>query len=183
MKKGLLVTLAVIVLLAAFVLFSYNGTIRLQEEVKKGWSNVEVNYQRRADLIPNLVETVKGYATHETELFENIAKLRSRFSEATTPAELEQADRELTTAINVAVEAYPEMKSDQLYLNLMDELAGTENRVAVSIRDYNDAATRFNRRIRSIPMVFVAGMLGFEPVDLFQARSGSDTVPAVDFSS
>lgn len=181
MKKGLLIIVVIVVVLVALVLTGYNGLVRLRENVNLQWSNVEVNYQRRADLIPNLVESVRGYAEYEAEVFENIAKLRSGFDEAETPEEYEEVDRQLMTAINIAVEAYPELKADTLFQGLMAELAGTENRIAVARRDYNQSANDYNVRIRTLPASLYAGALGFTPVDLFEAQPGSETAPTVNF--
>ena len=181
MKKGLLIVVLLLVIVVVLVLTGYNGLVRLRENVNLQWSNVEVNYQRRADLIPNLVESVKGFAEQEAEVFENIARLRSGFDEAETPEEYEAVDRQLTTAINIAVEAYPELKSDALFLGLMDELAGTENRIAVARRDYNDASNTYNVKIKTLPASLYAGALGFTPVELFEAVPGSETAPTVNF--
>lgn len=181
MKKALLVIVAIVVIIALTALVSYNGLVRAREEVNKQWSNVEVQYQARFDKIPNLVETVKGYAAHEAEVLENLTKLRSGFDENTTPSEYAELDQQLTTAINVAVEAYPDLKADALFLNLQDELSGIENRIGVARRDYNEAANTYNVRIRTLPTSLYAGMLGFEPVELFKAAAGTDTVPTVNF--
>lgn len=182
-KSVLLVVLGIVILLAVYLVGQYNGLVTEEEGVKQSWSNVETNYQRRADLIPNLVETVKGYAEHESETFENIARLRAGYDEADTPEEYQALDQELALAINVAVEAYPELKANENFLRLQDELAGTENRIAIARQDYNAVATPYNTKIRRFPTSIVAGLMGFERHELFEAAPGSDQVPQVDFGA
>ena len=182
-KTALTVILVIVVVIAVFLVSQYNSLVGQEESVKESWSNVETNYQRRADLIPNLVETVKGYAEHESSTYENIAKLRSGYEEASTPEEYQKLDEELDLAINVAIEAYPELKANENFAKLQDELAGTENRIAIARQDYNKVATPYNTRIRRFPTNIVAGIFGFERHELFEAAPGSESAPAVDFSS
>lgn len=181
MKKGLIVIIAIVVVLVALVFAGYNGLVRAREGVNQSWSNVEVTYQRRADLIPNLVESVRAFADHEAEVLTELTRLRAGFDNASTPEEYEEANQQLNTAINVAVEAYPELRSSELFQDLMTELSGTENRVATARRDYNQAATSYNARIRTLPARLYAGLLGFEPVQLFEAAPNAETAPTVNF--
>ena len=187
MKKnsGLMVVgiiLVVIVIIVAIFAGAYNGMVRAEEDVNEKWANVQGQYQRRADLIPNLVETVKGYAKHEDETLTKIAAMRSGYSEAKNPEQLQKLDNELSRQINIVVENYPELKANENFLKLQDELAGTENRIAVARKDYNEVVISFNKRIRTFPRNLVAGMFGFEKKQPFEAAPGSDTAPSVDFS-
>ncbi len=164
----------------SFILY-HNRFVKADERINEAWGQVQTQYQRRADLIPNLVNTVKGYAAHEAKVLTDLTELRTKHQQATTPAELEAVDRELAAAINVAVEAYPDLKANQNFLALQDELAGTENRIAVARRDYNTAVASFNKSVRTIPGKWFAGMYGFSPKPLFEAQPGTDTPPNVTF--
>lgn len=181
--KSLWIVVALVVVLAIFAGTTYNGLVRSEEDVNQAWSQVETNYQRRADLIPNLVETVKGYSQHESEVFTNIAKLRSGYQEAKTPAEYTALDQQLRTNIQIAVEAYPELKANENFLSLQDEISGTENRIAIARKDYNTVATRYNKSVRVFPRTIFAHLFGFGPKELFQAEAGSEKAPKVDFGS
>lgn len=181
-KVGLVLTV-VIIAAAIFLGGAYNSFVGMEEDVKQAWSQVETNYQRRADLIPNLVETVKGFSNHESETFSDIAKLRSGYSEAKTPEEYQELDRQLSTNINIMVEAYPELKSNENFLSLQDELSGTENRIAVARRDYNEVTTTFNKKVRTFPNNILAGIFGFKEKTLFAAEEGAEKAPKVNFGS
>ncbi|MDO5027665.1 MAG: LemA family protein [Bacillota bacterium] len=186
MKKGgnTVIILIVVILLVYFAFSSYNGLINLDEKVNKSYADLQTAVQRRADLIPNLVNTVKGYASHEEETFTKITEARSKLSQATNPTELSQANAELTKAIgdiNVVVEAYPELKANENFIQLQDELAGTENRIAVARRDYNDVVNTFNSKVRKFPTSIFANMLGFSPRAYFEADPGTENAPTVDF--
>lgn len=176
------------VLIAAFLIFafsSYNGLVAAEENVNSKWSQVENQLQRRADLIPNLVETVKGYAAHEEEIFTEVTKAREKLISAGSVAEKAQADAELTSALSrllAIVENYPTLKADANFRQLADELAGTENRIAVARMDYNNAVQRYNSRIRSFPTSIIARIMGFEKKEYFKAEEGAYEVPKVDFS-
>lgn len=189
MKKGMSKTLIIIiiVIVIAYGLFSaYNGLVVLDESVNKSYADLQTAVQRRADLIPNLVNTVKGYATHEEETLTRITEARSKVNAATNPTELSEANAELTRAlgdINVVVEAYPELKANQNFIQLQDELAGTENRIAVARRDYNEVVSTFNSKVRTFPTSLFAKILGFGPRDYFEADPGSEKAPTVDFGS
>jgi len=187
LKKGtiiLIAVIAVIVLLVSWVVGSYNGMMALREETRTAWSGIENNLQRRSDLIPNLVETVKGYAEHETEIFTAVADARSKLIGAGSTAESAEANDELSGALSrlLAIsESYPELKADQNFRQLQDELAGTENRIARSREEYNTTAASYNKRVQAFPAVIFAGMLGFERADYFEAAAGASEVPNVSF--
>ncbi|PLV56033.1 LemA family protein [Thermotoga sp. SG1] len=187
MKKGLIVL--IIVLIVAVVIIGttigyYNYLVSLEQEVEEKYSQIQNQLQRRADLIPNLVETVKGYAAHEKEILEEIANARSKLIGARTPQESAQADAELSSALSrllAIAENYPNLKADTNFRQLMDELAGTENRIAVARRDYNEAVKRYNTAIKRFPGVIFARMFGFEEKQYFEARVGAEQVPEVKF--
>lgn len=184
MKKAWIVVLAVVVLLAVWIMGSYNSLVQLNETVNSNWAQIDVQLQRRADLIPNLVATVKGYAAHEESILNNLADARSKLIGAQGVADKAAADQELNSALSrllAIVENYPNLKADANFRQLMDELAGTENRVAVARKDYNDSVQTFNAKIKTFPTRIWAGMLGFGPREYFQAETGATTVPQVSF--
>jgi LemA protein len=194
MGKALIavVVLVVIVGLIGVVCFgSYvstkNTLVSKNEAVKSAWSLVDIVLQRRADLIPNLVETVKGYATQEQTVFGDIAKARSQLLSAGTPQEKIKANQQLDGALGrllLIVENYPQLKSNENFLRLQDELAGTENRIAVERKRYNDTLQDYNTYVQQFPNSLFAGWAGFKPNDAyFQASEGSRVVPKVNFSS
>lgn len=183
-KKGIIVIAAIVVIIAGVFIGSYNGLIDAEESVGEAYANIDGQLQRRNDLIPNLVNTVKGYAAHETEVFDAVSDARARLAGASTPEETIAADGELSSAIGrlLAIsEAYPELKANETFLSLQDELAGTENRISVARKDYNSAAKAYNVKIRRFPTNILAGMFGFEKKDLFEAAAGAENVPSVDF--
>jgi LemA protein len=163
-----------------------NQMVTKNETVKAAWSQVDIVLQRRADLIPNLVETVKGFALQEQTVFGDIAKARSRLLSATTPSDKIAANQQLDGALGrllVVVENYPQLKSNENFLRLQDELAGTENRIAVERKRYNDALQDYNTYIGLFPNSFWAGIAGFKRNDAyFAASEGAKTAPKVDFS-
>jgi LemA protein len=163
-----------------------NQMVTKNETVKAAWSQVDIVLQRRADLIPNLVETVKGFALQEQTVFGDIARARSRLLSATTPSDKIAANQQLDGALGrllVVVENYPQLKSNESFLRLQDELAGTENRIAVERKRYNDALQDYNTYIGLFPNSFWAGIAGFKRNDAyFAANEGAKTVPKVDFS-
>lgn len=184
LKPGMTIIVIVIaiVLVIAFAFISYhNRFVRADESINQAWAQVQTQYQRRADLIPNLVETVKGYAAHEESLLVELTGMRARYGAANTPEELEQVDQDFQHAINVVVEAYPELKANENFLALQAELAGTENRIAVARRDFNDVVADYNRSVRSFPGNFFAKIFGFGTRDMFEAQPGSDVAPSVSF--
>jgi LemA protein len=190
MGKGLIVI--IVVVLIALVLFGQyvsvrNTLVAKNEAVKASWSQVDIVLQRRADLIPNLVETVKGYAQQEQTVFGDIAKARSALLSAGNPQEKIAANGQLDGALGrllLIVENYPQLKSNENFLRLQDELAGTENRIAVERKRYNDTLQDYNTYIKMFPHNVFAGWAGFKPNDAyFAASEGSREVPKVNFSS
>jgi len=183
--------LVVIVLIALWVGSTFvghrNEMVRKREAVNAAWSQVDVVLQRRADLIPNLVETVKGFAAHEEKVFGDIAAARAALIGAKTPQDKIAANGQLDGAIGrllVVVENYPQLKSNENFLRLQDELAGTENRIAVERKRYNDTLRDYNTYVRQFPNSFFAGIAGFKPNEAyFEATPASREVPKVNFSS
>ncbi len=186
MKKGTIIAIVVgiIVLLGILLISSNNNLVSMEAEVDAALANIDTNLQRRADLIPNLVNTVKGYAAHEQEAIDSVTEARANLAGASTVAEKAEADSALTTALNnllVVVENYPDLKASANFTQLSDELAGTENRIAVARRDYNDAVKTYNTAIRKFPTSLIAGLFGFTQKDYFQAADGAQNVPNVEF--
>src|ERR1700720_2512831 len=185
------IAIGVIALLLVVGFSSYVGAknqmVTKNETVKAAWSQVDIVLQRRADLIPNLVETVKGFALQEQTVFGDIAKARSRLLSANTPADKIAANQQLDGALGrllVVVENYPQLKSNENFLRLQDELAGTENRIAVERKRYNDTLRDYNTYVQQFPNSFFAGIAGFKPNEAyFEASPGSRDVPKVNFSS
>ncbi len=189
--KVLIVVILVVALLALVVFGQYVGVrntlVQKNEAVKAAWSQVDIVLQRRADLIPNLVETVKGFARQEQTVFGDIARARSALLSAGSPQEKIAANQQLDGALGrllLVVENYPQLKSNENFLRLQDELAGTENRVAVERKRYNDTLQDYNTYIRLFPHNILAGRAGFKPNEAyFAASEGSRQVPKVNFSS
>lgn len=187
MKKSsiiLIVVIAIIVIIAIFLVGSYNGLVSKSEAVDTSFSNLDVMIQRRADLIPNLVNTVKGYTMHETEIINSITDARTKLMNANSVEEKSNANNELTSSLNalmVVVENYPDLKSSQNFIQLSDELSGTENRIAVARKDYNDAVKDYNLKVKTFPGNILAGMFGFEQKQYFEAKESSREVPSVNF--
>lgn len=184
----LLIFVAVIILVIAGLFGSYiryhNSLISMEEKIDGSWAEVENNLQRRADLIPNLVATVKGYARYEEKVFTEIANARSRLLGAGGVNEKVAAATEFESALGrllVVVERYPELKADQRFAELQDELAGTENRLAVARMRYNESVQDFNARIRRFPGSMIAGMMGLEKKAYFKAAPGTEKAPEVQF--
>ena len=194
MSKGLIAVIVVIVIIGFVVLVFFgqyvsvrNTLVSKNEAVKSAWSQVDIVLQRRADLIPNLVETVKGYAKQEQTVFGDIAKARSSLLSAGTPQEKIAANNQLDGALGrllLIVENYPNLKSNENFLRLQDELAGTENRIAVERKRYNDTLQDYNTYIQQFPQNIFAGWAGFKPNEAyFTASEGSRQAPKVNFSS
>lgn len=190
MKKGLIITIAV-VLVAAIALVgifssNYNKFVEMEESVQNAQSDVSIYLQRRADLIPNFVETVKAYSLHEQETYTVVTKARSAVAGADSVEEQAEASAQLDSAIdiwvNAVTEAYPELKADAQYIALQDELAGSENRIATARNDYNKVAQAYNTAIRKFPANIVAGLFDFEKADYFEADNDASDAPTVDFS-
>ncbi len=187
MKKStiiLIAIIAIIIIIIALLIGTYNGMVTKRENVDTSLANLDVVLQRRADLIPNLVNTVKGYMEHETEVIDKITTARQNLVSANGIEEKAQANQELTSALNglmVIVENYPDLKASQNFIQLSDELAGTENRIATARRDYNESVKVFNASIKTFPNNMLAGMFGFNQVDYFEATEASQEVPNVSF--
>lgn len=187
MKKGGIAVIVILVIIGvaiASIFGSYNSLVALDESVNTQWANVESKLQRRFDLIPNLVESVKGAMAQEKEVFTAIADARSKMAGAQSTSEKVEASNQLEGALGrllVVVENYPELKSNQNVTALMDELAGTENRISVERDRYNEVVKSYNSAIRKFPKNIMAGMFGFEKRPYFQATEGADQAPQVKF--
>lgn len=188
MKNSRIITYVVLAAVVLTLLFSYNNLIDLKANVGLQYAQIETNLQRRMDLIPNFVATVKGAAEHEKEVFTAIAEARSKVTVSMASgniAEAEEAIANYETALSrcmeVIVEDYPELTSGQHFTALQDELAGTENRIATSRKYYNEAVDRYNRAISKFPGVLFANIMNFEPAELFSAAEGSNVAPTISF--
>ena len=189
MKKSTIVIIVVVVILVAIIaglVSNYNGVVSLSEEVDNKFATIDTMLQRRADLIPNLVNTVKGYTNQEQAVIDSVTDARAKLAGANSVGEKANADQELSTALSnllVVVENYPDLKSSQNFINLSDELAGTENRIATARKDYNDAVKEYNTKIKRFPTNIVSGMFVYGEKEYFQASEGSEEVPTVDFNT
>ena len=193
MKKSTIILVAVIAALAMWVISAYNGMVKMDESVSTAWSNVENQYQRRTDLIPNLVNTVKGYAAHEKETFEAVVSARSKATQMTvdpenlTPEKLQEyqkAQGEIGAALGrllAITENYPDLKANQNFMELQAQLEGTENRISVERRNFNEVARTYNTSIRTFPKSILAGMFGFDKRPYFEAEEGANKAPEVKF--
>ena len=192
-NKGLIITIVVIALVALWGISSYNGLVSMDENVSNQWANVETQYQRRSDLIPNLVNTVKGYAKHESQTLEAVMAARSQATQVKidpsncTPQQLaayQKAQGDVTTALGkllAITENYPDLKANQNFLELQSQLEGTENRINVARKDFNDTAKEYNTSLRRFPRNIVASMFGFEKRAYFEAEAGAEKAPKVEF--
>lgn len=193
MKKGTIIIVAVVAIIAIWAISGYNSLVSMDENVSGQWSNVETQYQRRADLIPNLVNTVKGYAAHEKETLEGVIAARSQATQIKvdptdlTPeklAEYQKAQGAITSALGkllAITENYPDLKANQNFLELQAQLEGTENRINVARKNFNDAAKTYNTAIRRFPKNLLAGMFGFDKRAYFEAAEGAEQAPQVQF--
>ncbi|MBQ2950869.1 MAG: LemA family protein [Prevotella sp.] len=195
MKKnlGLVITIAIVAVVLIWGVSGYNGLVSMDEGVQNKWADVETQYQRRADLIPNLVNTVKGYAAHEKETLEGVVKARSEATSvkvdpenmtAEQMAQYQKAQNGVSSALSkllLVVEKYPDLKANQNFLELQSQLEGTENRITVARRDFNGAAKEYNTAIRKFPKNILAGMFGFEKKAYFEAQEGAEKAPEVQF--
>lgn len=193
MKKTWIIIIAVIAVIAIYGVSSYNSMVSQEEAVGTAWSNVENQYQRRADLIPNLVNTVKGYAAHEKETFDAVVSARAKATQTTvsiddlTPEKMEayqRAQGEVGSALSrllAVTENYPELKANENFQTLQAQLEGTENRISVERRNFNDVARAYNTSIRRFPKNIFAGMFGFEKRPYFEAQEGTEKAPEVKF--
>ncbi len=185
MKKIGVILIAIILILIIFGISGYNNLITKQENVESKFANLDAMLQRRADLIPNLVNTVKGFTSHESDVIEKITDARAKLVSAGTIEEKSSANNELSSALNalmVVVENYPDLKSSSNFSQLSDELSGTENRIAVARKDYNDAVKSLNVAIKRFPSNIIANMFGIEEAKYFEADESSREVPVVDFN-
>lgn len=196
MKKGTIALVVVVVLIllgGCSAGRAYNKMVTMEEGINKSWANVETQYQRRADLIPNLVNTVKGYATHEQETLDQVIEARSRATQVTLNAEditpdrlqqYQQAQGEVSQALGrlmMIAENYPDLKANQNFMELQAQLEGTENRISVARKDFNDASMAYNSYIRKFPANIIAGIFGFDTKSYFEAAEGTDRAPEVNF--
>lgn len=191
MKKW--IWIGVVAVVAIFFYATYNGFIGKEEGVNAAWSNVETQYQRRSDLIPNLVNTVKGYAAHESQTLASVTEARAKATSINlsagelTPERLtqyQQAQADVRSALGrlIAVaESYPDLKANQNFIELQSQLEGTENRIAVARKDFNDAARKYNVAVRRFPSNLVAALFGFDQKPYFEAAEGTETAPQVEF--
>jgi len=179
---GLGIAVAILLIIAIWAISTYNGLVEKSETVKNYMSQIDNQLQRRNDLIPNLVNTVKNYAAQELEVYTNISNARAKLAGASTVSEKAEADAEISGALArllVISESYPQLKSNANFIQLQDELAGTENRIANARRDYNKVAQEFNTSIRRFPTSIFARIFGFEQVDYFEASSSAKETPNV----
>lgn len=196
MKKATIILISVVAVIAIITLSfisKYNGIIILEEEVNGQWANVENQYQRRADLIPNLVATVKGYASHESETLEGVITARSKATQITidsdnlTPEKLQEyqaAQGQLSSALGkllMITENYPDLKANQNFLELQSQLEGTENRISTERTRFNEMSKKYNAVIRRFPTNILASMFGFDKKPYFEAEAGSNVAPEVQF--
>ena len=185
---GLLVVLGIAVLVGLWVLGVYNGLVALRQRCKQSFADIDVQLKQRQDLVPNLVETVKGYAAHEKSTLENVIKWRNAAAGASSPADKAQAEGQLTSALRqlmIVAEAYPDLKANQGFQQLQAELGDLENKIAAARRFFNNAASEYNARRESFPAVLFANSLGFGPQDFFNLdeaeRKAASTAPQVKF--
>lgn len=180
----LIVFIAIIVAIALFVMVIYNGLVALRQTVRNAWAQIDVQLKRRHDLIPNLVNTVKGYAAHEKETLERVINARAQATSAKLPAEAIAAEGKLSNALArllAVAESYPDLKANQNFLALQEELVSTENKISFARQFYNDSVTRYNTKIEIFPNVLLAGILGFKPEVLFETNETEKQAPQVQF--
>ena len=190
---GWIIPVGILVVVVLWAIGGYNGMVKMDEQVQNSWANVETQYQRRADLIPNLVSTVKGYAKHEQQTLEDVVKARSEATQLKVDAEnltpeklaaFQKAQSGVSSALGrllAVAENYPDLKANQNFLELQSQLEGTENRITVARKDFNDTAKSYNQAIRQFPKNILAGMFGFEKKSYFEAEAGSEKAPKVEF--
>jgi len=180
-----LILIIVLAVLAMMLISIYNSLVKLRNQVKNAWAQIDVQLKRRYDLIPNLIETVKGYMTHERETFETITRMRTQAMAATTVSEKSVAEAQLTSALGqlkIAVENYPDLKANQNFLALQEELTSTENKISFARQNYNDQVLFFNNKTEVFPSNIIAGMFGFKKEDFFLVESKEErSVPKVSF--
>ena len=178
------ILLAIVVVVALYVVVTYNGLVKLRNRIANAWAQIDVQLRRRYDLIPNLVETVKGYAKHERQTFEAVSQARANAINAQGVAAQAQAENQITDALKslfAVAEAYPELKANQNFLNLQEELSGTEGRIAYARQFYNDSVLRLNTKVQSFPSNILANMFGFREHEYFEADDTSRGPVSVQF--
>lgn len=183
--SAIIAIIAIAVILLIAIVPTYNNLASSRENVNKAYAQVQNVVQRRADLIPNLVNTVKGYTKHEEDTLKEVTNARAGVNKAKNPEELAKANEELTRAvgnINVVVEAYPELKADRQFVSLMDELAGSENRISVERKNYNEACQEFNSKLVRFPTNLIGKVTGFKEAEYFKASESAQEAPTVDFN-
>jgi LemA protein len=181
---AVIVILAIVVLIILYVVVAYNGLVRLRNRVENAWAQIDVQLKRRLDLIPNLVETVKGYAAHEKTTLDAVIQARNQGASASGPAEAAQADNLITGALRQVFalsESYPDLKANQNFLSLQEELSATEGRVAYARQFYNDSVLKYNTKIQQLPASIIAGVAHFGPREYFEAEEGAREAPKVQF--
>ena len=181
---ALIVIVVIVVILAIALIAMYNNLVRMRNRVDNAWAQVNVQLQRRLDLIPNLVETVKGYASHESGTLEAVTQARTAAMAATTPEARAEAENMLTGALKTLFavsEAYPDLKASTNFLELQAQLSETEDKISYMRQSYNDTVMKFNTAIQTFPAVLFAGMMGFKQRDSFDAAAGADVAPKVQF--
>ncbi|MDQ4005127.1 MAG: LemA family protein [Actinomycetota bacterium] len=180
----LLILLAIVVIVALYVVIVYNGLVKLRNRIANAWAQIDVQLRRRYDLIPNLVETVKGYAKHERQTFEAVTQARANAINAEGVVAQAQAENQITNALKslfAVAEAYPDLKSNQNFLNLQEELTGTEGRIAYARQFYNDSVLQLNTKVQSFPSNILANMFGFREHEYFEADDTSRGPVSVQF--
>lgn len=184
MPTWLIIVLAVVAVLVLWIISSYNGLIRLRNRVRDQWAQIDVQLKRRFDLIPNLVETVKGYAKHEKSTLEDVVKARNTYLSATTPEAQMEANGELTQAISklfALTEAYPELKANTNFVKMQDDLKETEDKISYARQFYNDTVLRYNNKVETIPTNIIAGLFGFKKEAFFEAAGAERENVKVEF--
>ena len=193
MKKSTMIVIALVAIVAIWGVSAYNGLVKMDESVSTAWSSVENQYQRRADLIPNLVNTVKGYAAHEKETFQAVTEARSKATQMSinaddlTPEKMlayQKAQGEVGAALSrllAITEAYPDLKANENFKELQAQLEGTENRISVERKNFNEVARSYNTAVRTFPKTLIAGMCGFDKRPYFEAEEGASKAPEVKF--
>ena len=179
------ILIIIVVIVALFLVSMYNSLVKLRNQVKNAWAQIDVQLKRRHDLIPNLIETVKGYMHHERDTLENITKARSQAVEAESVGDKAKAEGELTKALgkfNLVVENYPDLKANQNFLSLQEELTSTENKISFSRQNYNDQVLFYNNKIQMFPSNIIAGMFNFKAEEFFEIEEATEReVPKVSF--
>lgn len=178
------IALIILVVIAFWLIATYNGLVQARNKVRNAFAQIDTQLQRRFDLIPNLVETVKGYASHEKELLENVTASRSGYMNATTAAEKMAADNQLTSTLKTLFavsENYPELKANENFSKLQDDLKGTEDKVAFSRQFYNDSVTKYNDKLLMFPTNIIGSMFGFKEEELFKTDEAAKAAPKVQF--